>query len=202
MTFAEVLGVRRVIAVVRHDDPRIAATMALTLIDAGVDCIEMTFTVPGAARLIGELVAGRPHAVVGGGTILTADDALAAAGAGARFLVSPAYGERAHAAAESAGLAYVPGVMTPSEVLRAGEVGLRELKLFPASTVGVQHLQNLRSVFPGARFMPTGGIDESNAAQWFDAGATAVGVGGALNAAWRQGGSRQLAALAGRLAAL
>ncbi len=167
-----------VIAVLRGDDPSRVADAARALGAGGVTAVEITYTVPDATSIIGQLAADG-DLLVGAGTVTTrrqADEALAA---GARFLVSPAICEAALAAGEEADACVVPGVYTPTELLNAAARSPL-LKLFPSAIGGPSLLKALREPFPDARLMPSGGVSLENLRAWIDAGAVAVCAGGGL----------------------
>lgn len=177
----ERLRAAQAVAVVRARD----ADEALHIVDAlargGLRAIELTFTTPGVAEAIAE--ARRrldAEVLLGAGTITTEAQADAAAAAGADFLVSPHLDPALLDVMLASGLLCVPGVLTPSEIAGAVRRGAIVVKLFPASTVGVEHLRALFGPFPGLQVVPTGGITVATARAWLDAGAAAVGLGGEL----------------------
>ena len=169
----------RLIMVVRAP----SATDAIAAVEAarcgGVDVIEVTFTTPHATDVIRELGA-YDDLMVGAGTVLSVDQAQAAIAAGARFVVSPGLDADLLRWAP-ADVPVVPGVLSPSEVMLATEAGTPAVKLFPAQSVGPAHLRALLAPFPDLQVIPTGGVDADSAADWLDAGAAAVGIGGALS---------------------
>ena len=170
-----------VIAVLRSPSARDAIDVASTLAEAGVGALEITMTTPGAAAVIAELTAGlTPDTVVGAGTILTESDADAARSAGAHFLVSPGLPVNPHLIAACESVPLIPGVLSPTELMVALHHGAEAVKVFPASSVGPDHLRGLRGPFPKVPMIPTGGINAHNVASWIEAGAMAVGVGGSL----------------------
>ena len=142
----------------RVDD---AVPLAEALLAGGLNCIEVTFRTAGAAEAIARIRQSLPHAVVGAGTLLTADNVKRAVDAGAQFGVSPGLSEKvSHAALENR-LPLFPGVITPTEVMAALELGWKHLKFFPAETFGgVNALKALAGPFghTGVKFIPTGGI--------------------------------------------
>lgn len=171
----------RVVAVVRARDGEEAIRIAEALHAGGLAAIELTFTTPGVAEAIVETRRRLGDGLLlGAGTITTAQQAQDAAGAGADFLVSPHLDPDLLRAQMATGLLSIPGVLTPSEVAAALRAGAALLKLFPASTVGVGHLQALFGPFPGLAVMPTGGIAVEDVPRWLRAGALAVGIGGEL----------------------
>lgn len=186
---------RGVVAIVRDDDRIVARELAVAAEGGGIELIEVTMTVPGALALVAELVADGAKNV-GLGTVLDAHAVTVAAKAGATFVVTPAFDPEVVAAARDHDLLAIPGVFTPTEVNGARRAGLRMIKLFPAMTVGPSYLRALRSVYPDIAVVPTGGIDQTNATDWLDAGAIALGLGSALNRAHRRGGPTAVTELA------
>jgi 2-dehydro-3-deoxyphosphogluconate aldolase/(4S)-4-hydroxy-2-oxoglutarate aldolase len=196
-SFVALLEDRRVIAVVRHHDRGAAREIALASAEGGLRAVEVTCAVPDAARLIAELREALPREVlVGAGTVLDRAALDAVVAAGAQFVVSPGLDQAIVEQAQAAGVAALPGVMTPSEVAHARALGLDAVKLFPADSLGPPHLRALRSVFPDVAFVPTGGVTCANADGWFAAGARAVGLAGELGAAHRDGGAQAVTSLA------
>jgi len=177
-----------VVAVVRHDDPADAERIARAAVAGGARVIEITFTVPDAEKLIARLAAELSGIVVGAGTVLTPAHVDAATAAGAGFLVSPV--TDLELMRRSAGVPFIPGAFTPTEVATASRAGAHAVKLFPARILGPAFVAALRETLPGVQLMPTGGIAPEHVGSWLDAGATAVGIAGALTEAWRRDGER------------
>ena len=166
------------VAVVRARSSEDAVRVSEALVDGGVRAIEVAFTTPGAAAAIATLAERLGgSAVVGAGTVTSRSDADDAIAAGAAFLVSPGLDADLVDHVRAAGCSIIPGVATPTEVMAARRHGLRALKLFPGSLGGPDYLRALRAPFPDVRFMPTGGVSPATVADWFAAGAFAVGVG-------------------------
>jgi 2-dehydro-3-deoxyphosphogluconate aldolase/(4S)-4-hydroxy-2-oxoglutarate aldolase len=168
---------RRVVAILRCAEPERVGT---TVIEGGLDVVEVPLAVPGALDAISSLSDSFPSALVGAGTVMTASDARAALDAGARFLLSPVLRPEVVAAAHAADAAAVPGAFTPTEIDACMQAGADLVKLFPADRLTPADLRVLLAALPGAPLVPTGGISAANAAAWLAAGAAAVGVGGAL----------------------
>jgi 2-dehydro-3-deoxyphosphogluconate aldolase / (4S)-4-hydroxy-2-oxoglutarate aldolase len=148
----------------------------------GIPVIEITMTVPGATKIIQEL---RKHhgekVLIGAGTVTNAKAAEECIDAGAQFLVSPGLSVAVLEVAAERGILAMPGALTPTEVMQAREAGAEVIKIFPCSSVGgPKHIKSLRAPFPDAKFIPTGGVNLSNAAEYFAAGAFALGVGADL----------------------
>lgn len=170
----------RIVPVIRTRSAEWAEELAGILVAAGLDIVEITFTVPDAAAVIARLRKRFPAVLVGAGTVIDAAAAEQAVGAGARFLLSPALSPGMVDVARRHGILAVPGAYTPTEVLSALEGGAQLIKLFPADTGGPAYLKALRAPLPQVRFLPTGGVRPDNVAEWFAAGAAAVGIGSAL----------------------
>lgn len=168
---------RRVVAILRCDEPLRVGT---AIIERGVDVVEVPLGVPGALSAISSLAASHPSALVGAGTVMTAQDAARALDAGARFLLSPVLRPEVVAAAHAGDAAAMPGAFTPTEIDACARAGADLVKLFPADRLTPADLRVLLAALPGVPMMPTGGISAANAAEWLAAGAVAVGVGGAL----------------------
>jgi 2-dehydro-3-deoxyphosphogluconate aldolase/(4S)-4-hydroxy-2-oxoglutarate aldolase len=163
----EQLGDLGLVPVVVIETPDDAEPLGEALGAGGLPCAEITFRTPAASATIERLNHTFPDMLVGAGTVLNLQQAEAAATAGARFVVSPGFDDAVVDWCLSHDVPVVPGVMTPSEVTRAVNTGLEVLKFFPAEAAGgAKTLQSLGGVFPGIRFMPTGGIDAANLADY------------------------------------
>lgn len=170
-----------VLAVLRAPSPELALEASEAIIRGGVTGIEVTFSTPDAPSVIRELIARHGDAAyIGAGTVTTAEQASLAADAGAEFLVSPGTLPTLTRAMLDTGRVVMTGAMTPTEVMGALELGVDVVKIFPASLGGPSYLGALRGPFPDAPLMPTGGVSPDNLADWFRAGAVAVGAGGDL----------------------
>ncbi|WP_375432875.1 bifunctional 4-hydroxy-2-oxoglutarate aldolase/2-dehydro-3-deoxy-phosphogluconate aldolase [uncultured Friedmanniella sp.] len=170
-----------VVAVLRA--PSAAAALGATeaLLAGGVTGIEITYSTPDAAAVIAEVRRRHGEAVyLGAGTVLTAAHAHESVEAGAEFLVSPGTRPGLAEAMLATGVTVLSGALTPSEVMGALDAGVHVVKLFPASLGGPAFLKALRGPFPDVPFVPTGGVNAGNLAEWLAAGAVAVGAGGEL----------------------
>jgi 2-dehydro-3-deoxyphosphogluconate aldolase / (4S)-4-hydroxy-2-oxoglutarate aldolase len=142
-------------------DAGIAEDVGHALVRGGLPCLEITFRAVGAAEAIAR--ARRVDGLlVGAGTVLTPEQARAAADAGAAFAVAPGLNEEVVDSCRELGLPFFPGVATPTEIDRARRLGLRTLKAFPISTLGgVSFLHAVFAAYPDVRFIPTGDVDGS-----------------------------------------
>jgi len=158
MTLLEIMRSASVIPVIAIDDPDHAVPLAKALVAGGIRVLEVTLRTKhglGAIRAMSEV----EGAIVGVGTLTTAEEFAASRDAGAVFGVSPGLTQALIDAARSSGLPLLPGVMTPSEVMAAREAGFRQLKLFPAVPAGgVGMLNAIGGPLPDVTFCPTGGI--------------------------------------------
>jgi 2-dehydro-3-deoxyphosphogluconate aldolase/(4S)-4-hydroxy-2-oxoglutarate aldolase len=152
---------QRLVCVAVIDKVDDAVPLAEALIAGGLNCIEVTFRTAGAAESIARIRQALPQVVVGAGTLLTADNVKAAVDAGAQFGVAPGLSEVVSNVAHEFRFPLFPGVITPTEVMAAMELGWKHLKFFPAETFGgVNALKALAGPFghTGVKFIPTGGI--------------------------------------------
>lgn len=190
MDLQAALADRRLLAIVRGRDADAALRAVVTLAEEGVDLIEVSLSGADALTVIERArQALGPDALLGAGTVLSADDASAAHRAGAAFVVTPGLGDGVRAARDL-GLPVLAGVLTPTDVIAARAYGAEALKLFPAGAFGgADYLKALRGPFPDVPFVPVGGIDAAAARACLSAGATAVGVGSPLVADAADGGS-------------
>ena len=174
---ATILSANRVIPVITIERVADAVPLARALVAGGVTALEVTLRTPAALDAARAIAADVPDAIVGLGTIARAADLDAAERIGARFVISPGATQALLAAAAGRALPYLPGIATGSELMAAMEVGFRTVKFFPAVPAGgIPAIRALLGPFPDARFCPTGGIGESNAAEWLAVpGIVAVG---------------------------
>ena len=152
---------QRLVCVAVIEKPDDAVPLTEALLAGGLNCIEVTFRTAGAAESIARIRKALPNAIVGAGTLLTADQVKQAVAAGAQFGVSPGLSEAVSKAAHENKFPLFPGVITPTEIMAALELGWKHLKFFPSETFGgVNALKALIGPFghTGVKFIPTGGI--------------------------------------------
>ena len=155
-----------------------AVPLARALVAGGIRMLEVTLRTPAALVCIEAIARDVPEAVVGAGTVRSSADVRDAAGAGARFLVSPGVTNLLAQASRDAGLPLLPGVATASEIIQAQEEGLQTLKFFPAVQAGgIFMLKAWQGPFGDVAFCPTGGVHAGNAME-FLALSNVVCVGG------------------------
>jgi 2-dehydro-3-deoxyphosphogluconate aldolase/(4S)-4-hydroxy-2-oxoglutarate aldolase len=170
-----------VVAVLRGADPDTLIDITDALLEGGVTGIELTADTPGIGDMLGELTSSfDDEIIVGTGTVLDSETARMTMLAGAEFVVSPSLHTDVIEICNRYGTLVAPGVMTPTEAIRGYEAGADLVKLFPASSLGPGHLSAIKGPYSQIPLMPTGGVDLDNVADYIDAGAECVGVGGAL----------------------
>jgi 2-dehydro-3-deoxyphosphogluconate aldolase/(4S)-4-hydroxy-2-oxoglutarate aldolase len=152
-----------VIPLIQADDPATAVAVARALAAAGMPLVEVVQRTDASLECLAAVAEALPALVTGAGTVLSADQCTACIVNGARFVVSPGLDRSVVECAAADGVAALPGIMTPSELQLAHNLGLDTVKFFPAATAGgVGALRALASVFRRMRFVPTGGISASN----------------------------------------
>jgi len=169
-----------------HEDETTCIELMEALYSAGVRLLEFTNRGPAALNNFSAMkkVAAEkyPDMFLGAGTIKDSGDAEAFVKAGADFLISPALAKDVFKVAEKEHVLWMPGCMTPTEILKAEKLGVPLVKLFPGNVLGPGYMAAIRELFPKMKFMPTGGVETTheNIKAWFDAGVTAVGMGSKL----------------------
>jgi len=201
VTWEDVLAGLPLVAILRSVEPSEAPAIAEAVYAGGVRCVEVTLNSPEPFKSIAAIRAhfdGR--LLVGAGTVLSSDDVMEAAAAGAQLIVSPNANPEVIEAAKAAGIVSLPGVFTPTEAFTALRAGADALKLFPAEASNPATLKALLAVLPaGTAVLPVGGIEPASLAPWRAAGAAGFGVGGAL---YRRGmGSEEVRRRAGAFVA-
>ncbi|WP_035855141.1 bifunctional 4-hydroxy-2-oxoglutarate aldolase/2-dehydro-3-deoxy-phosphogluconate aldolase [Cryptosporangium arvum] len=176
MSALEQMFADRVVCVVRAPVVPSAEALCGALAAGGIRTVELTFTTPDVLDHL-RAAAGVPGVTVGVGTVLTAADASGAIAAGARFLVTPGVLPEVAAVARDAGVPFLMGALTPTEVLGAAALGAAAVKIFPASAFGPRYLRDLHGPYPSLRLVPSGGVTADNAGEFLAAGAAAVTAG-------------------------
>lgn len=171
-----------IVPVVRAANVEEARKAVDAIHSGGIPIIEITMTVPNAPAMIQELARHYGNRVLtGAGTVTTAKQAEICLDAGAQFLVSPGLSVGVLQTAARRGILAIPGALTPTEVMTAIEAGAQLIKIFPCGSAGgPKHIKALRAPFPETRLIPTGGVNVTNAAEYFAAGSFALGVGADL----------------------
>ena len=169
-----------------YKDSEVSVEVLKTLYAAGIRAVEYTNRGEAALANFKEMLKVRdqelPGMAVGIGTIKTAKMAQDYIHAGADFIVCPGLVEEVAEVADKHDMLWIPGCMTPSEIIRAENMGAKMIKLFPGNILGPEFMSAIKSLFPNLLFMPTGGVDldDENMSGWFKAGVCAVGMGSKL----------------------
>jgi 2-dehydro-3-deoxyphosphogluconate aldolase / (4S)-4-hydroxy-2-oxoglutarate aldolase len=182
MSFEEVFGPTRVMAILRGFGPDGSLVMAERAWAAGVTALEIPIQRPDDVQAL-ELVAAAARErglVVGAGTVVRPEQVDVARRAGAAYAVSPGTDEEVIRACAEAGLPTLPGVATASDIQRCVRLGLTWLKAFPAASLGPNWIRAMHGPFPGISFVATGGVTVHNAPEFLAAGARMVALGSAL----------------------
>lgn len=163
MPFLESLQKTRVVPVIVIQDVVHAVPLARALVEGGLNILEVTLRTPAALEAIRAIRDGVKDAIVGAGTVINAELLAAAADAGASFIVSPGLTEEVTHAARERDVPLLPGIATPSDIMRGLALGLSTFKFFPAESLGgAPALKALCGPFPQVRFCPTGGVTAKN----------------------------------------
>ncbi|EKO3496114.1 bifunctional 4-hydroxy-2-oxoglutarate aldolase/2-dehydro-3-deoxy-phosphogluconate aldolase [Vibrio fluvialis] len=166
MTLEQRLQQIKIVPVIAINDAAHAVPLAKVLVENGLPCAEVTFRTDAAQESIRLMRDAYPELLIGAGTVLTTQQVDQAISAGADFIVSPGLNPTTVRYCQQRGIAIVPGVNNPSLVEQAMELGLKTLKFFPAEpSGGVAMLKALSAVYP-VQFMPTGGVNLRNVADY------------------------------------
>ncbi|MEB7385459.1 bifunctional 4-hydroxy-2-oxoglutarate aldolase/2-dehydro-3-deoxy-phosphogluconate aldolase [Staphylococcus xylosus] len=179
------------IAVMRTDDAESFLDIAQTIIDKGLNVIEVTLTTPNGIDIIGEL-SKREDALIGAGTVLDSVSARNAILNGAKFIVSPSFDKETAKMANLYDVPYIPGCMTVKEMVESLRYGCKVLKLFPATQFSPKSIKDFKGPLPQIEIVPTGGVGKDNHQEWLDAGSFAVGIGSEITKIYQQQGKAGL----------
>jgi 2-dehydro-3-deoxyphosphogluconate aldolase / (4S)-4-hydroxy-2-oxoglutarate aldolase len=181
----DVLLSQKLLPLYYHDSAEVSVGVLNSLYNAGVRIVEYTSRGDNALENFRELkkVAGSLEGMeLGIGTIKNRSQAESFIEAGADFIVAPSVNEEVGKTTEAAGLLWIPGCMTPTEIANAEIAGAIIVKIFPGNLLGPDYIKAIKDLFPVMKFMPTGGVEveKQNLSNWFDAGVCAVGMGSKL----------------------
>jgi 2-dehydro-3-deoxyphosphogalactonate aldolase len=194
--WAQAMAQLPLVGILRGIVPDEAEGVGQALWDAGWRLFEVPLNSPEPLRSIESLARRFPDAIVGAGTVRSAQQVRQVADAGGRLIVSPHLDASVVAAAVAQGLVCLPGVMTPTEAFAALDAGAAGLKLFPAEMIAPAAVKALRAVLaPEGVLLPVGGITTANMAAYRAAGASGFGIGSAL---YKPGMTRAAVAVAAR----
>lgn len=169
-----------VVAIVRAEKSEQAAQIVEACLAGGLNAVEITFTVDRADLILEQLSKQNTSCILGAGTVLDAETARIAILSGASYIVSPSFDKATSLLCNRYAVPYMPGSYTPKEIVEALSYGVDIIKLFPGSLLSPSAIKAFLAPLPQANIMPTGGVNLDNAAEWINAGAVALGVGGDL----------------------
>lgn len=164
------LALAAIVPVVVLEDAKDALPTAKAMVSGGIDVMEITFRTAAAADSIRAVSEGCPEMLVGAGTVVTLEQCKKAVECGARFIVSPGFDENVVSWCVENQVPVVPGCVTPTEIMAAMKLGLRVVKFFPAGVYGgLSAMKALSAPFGGVKFIPTGGVNPQNLAEFMAA---------------------------------
>lgn len=171
-----------VVAVVRAESKEQGMKIVEAVKEGGLKALEITLTVPGAVDIIRDVANEYKGTdmIIGAGTVLDPESARACILAGAEYIVSPYFDADTAKLCNRYAIPYMPGVMTPKEVIAAMEAGVDICKVFPGSAFGPSIIKGFKGPIPQGNYMPTGGVSLDNVSEWIGNGAIAVGAGSVL----------------------
>jgi 2-dehydro-3-deoxyphosphogluconate aldolase/(4S)-4-hydroxy-2-oxoglutarate aldolase len=157
------LGKIGIVPVIKIDDAEKAVPLARALAAGGIPCAEITFRTAQGEEAIRRIAQEVPGILLGAGTVLTTDQVDRAAGAGAKFIVSPGLNPKVALYCIEKNMPFAPGCVTPSEIEQALEFGFDLVKFFPAEQAGgIEYIKAVSAPYPNIKFIPTGGINADN----------------------------------------
>lgn len=170
-----------IIGIVRNMPSSEFADILPVYYEAGLKVIEVTMNTAGSSDMIRYAIKHYGDKLtIGAGTVITQTDLHNALEAGARFIITPILNEEVIDECIKRDIPIIPGAFSPTEIYKASAMGASLIKLFPATSLGVQYVKDIKAVLNNVALMPTGGIDHKNITTFFQAGATAVGIGNKL----------------------
>ncbi len=169
-----------------YPDAAVSIQIMKALYEAGIRVIEYTnrgtTALENLKKLKQAIKKDCKGMILGLGTVTDGVTAEKALGAGADFLISPGFVKEVLTVSRKHQVLWIPGCMTPTELIKAGQSGIRLVKLFPGNLLGPEFVLSVKELFPDLLFMPTGGVEPKteNLHAWFSAGVSAVGMGSKL----------------------
>ncbi|MCJ7569046.1 MAG: bifunctional 4-hydroxy-2-oxoglutarate aldolase/2-dehydro-3-deoxy-phosphogluconate aldolase [Anaerolineales bacterium] len=163
----QTLGDLALVPVVKIEQAEDAIKLGKALLNGGLPCAEITFRTESAEEAIRSIASTLPEIILGAGTVLTVDQAENATGAGAQFVVAPGFNPKVVDWCLEHNVPVIPGVATPTEIEMALDKGLNILKFFPAQKMGgIEMLKAIAAPYSGVKFIPTGGLNAQNLADY------------------------------------
>ncbi len=171
----------KAVAVIRLNEGDDVLKIVEAIRNGGITSIEITMTTPNALKLIEELNnVYNDDLLVGVGSVLDEVTAKDAINSGAQYVVSPIFDKNIIKTVTGNNIPVMPGCFTPTEIYKAYKSGADIVKVFPANVTGMKFFKAVKAPIPFLKLMPTGGVTLTNANEWIEAGACAVGIGSAL----------------------
>jgi 2-dehydro-3-deoxyphosphogluconate aldolase / (4S)-4-hydroxy-2-oxoglutarate aldolase len=167
----------KIISIIRCKNANDLEGVIASLYDGGIRLVEITMNTPNALQGIEMIQQKYPDMLVGAGTVLDEETARLAILSGARFLLAPTLDEESIRMANRYSIPMIPGVLTPTEILKACEAGAQVVKVFPIRSFGPQYIKDIKGPLPHANIIPVGGVNIENAKEYLDSGSFAVGIG-------------------------
>ena len=170
-----------IVAIIRNDTNHDLIQVVDAIHSGGIDVVEITMTTPGALDTVGSVTKRYgSNLLIGVGSVLDTETARMAILSGAEFIVSPITKPDVIELCNRYGKVVMPGAFTPTEILRAWELGADYVKVFPADIAGASYIKAVKAPLPQVSIIPTGGIGLNNAAEFVTSGSAALGVGSTL----------------------
>lgn len=170
MTVLERLAKAAIVPVVVIEEAKDALPTAEALYGGGIDVMEITLRTEAGLDSIRAVAEAFPQSLVGAGTVTTLDQCKAAVAAGAKFIVMPGFNRQLVEWCRAEGVTVTPGCVTPTEIMEALDCDLKVLKFFPANVYGgLKAMKALSGPFPTVKFIPTGGVNQDNLAEFLSA---------------------------------
>ncbi len=171
-----------IIAIIRGVDPEAGCEITQALLESGIDSIEVSLSDGESGLQTLRNISARYKDTVnlGAGTVTTPAESDAAIAAGATYLITPGWDKELARYIQQKGVAILPGVYTPGEIMQAQAMGITSVKLFPANVAGMAFVKAMQGPFPNMRYVAVGGVDVNNAAQMLKQGFYALGIGSEL----------------------
>jgi 2-dehydro-3-deoxyphosphogluconate aldolase / (4S)-4-hydroxy-2-oxoglutarate aldolase len=167
-----------IIPAVRVPSAADALFAAETVFKSGIPIVEITMTTPAAIDVVSQLIRKYPDSIVGAGTVLDIDTALACVQAGATFITNTGLDPDLVEFARERNVSMIPGALTPGEVMMAKKAGAPFIKIFPCANVGgPSYIRAIRGPFPDTRLIAAGGVTQQTAEDYVRAGASVLGIG-------------------------
>ncbi|MFS0638583.1 bifunctional 4-hydroxy-2-oxoglutarate aldolase/2-dehydro-3-deoxy-phosphogluconate aldolase [Mesobacillus foraminis] len=179
-TILQKIREEKIISIIRSESISDLVEVVGALYDGGIRLVEITMNTPNALIGIEQIQQKYPEMLVGAGTVLDQETARLAILSGAAFLLAPTLHEESIALANRYNVPLFPGVLTPTEIVKAYESGAQAVKIFPIRSFGSQYIKDIKGPLPHVNMIPVGGVDTDNVTEYLNNGSFAVGIGSSL----------------------